>query len=146
MRKILLTFTLLLLSPHLWAADIDFDKLKGKVVYLDFWASWCGPCRNSFPWMEQMQQRYGDKGLKIIAVNLDQEPQLAKKFLQQFPVDFEIQYDPKGDMAEKFGVQTMPTSFLINRDGKAVKKHNGFFKSKSDEYESEIASLLGGNP
>ena len=93
-----------------------------------------------------MQQRYGDKGLKIIAVNLDQEPQLAKKFLQQFPVDFEIQYDPKGDMAEKFGVQTMPTSFLINRDGKAVKKHNGFFKSKSDEYESEIASLLGGNP
>lgn len=143
MRKLLLAFALVMLSGNLLAADIDFDKLKGQVVYVDFWASWCGPCRNSFPWMQSMEQRYGKHGLKIIAINLDQEPQLAKKFLKDIPVTFQIEYDPKGELAQKFGVQAMPTSFLIDRTGKAREKHNGFFDDKRSQYEAEIAQLLG---
>jgi len=143
MRKKWLVLPLLLLSGDLFAANVNFDQYKGNVVYLDFWASWCGPCRNSFPWMERMQERYGKQGLKIIAVNLDQEPALAKKFLQEFPVQFQVKYDPDGKIAEQFGVQAMPTSFLIDRTGKKIEKHNGFFTNKSSQYETEIESLLG---
>ncbi len=132
----------LCLSVNALAADVDFDQLKGKVVYLDFWASWCGPCRNSFPWMEAMQQQYADQGLEIIAVNLDQEPELAQKFLSEYQPTFRIEYDASGSMAEQFAVDTMPTSFLIGRDGKARKKHKGFHADRKAAYESEIRTLL----
>ena len=121
--RLLATVAALLLSFSALAADINFDQLKGKVVYLDFWASWCGPCRDSFPWMEAMHKKYAAQGLEIIAVNLDQEPELAQKFLKQYAPDFRIEYDAKGEMAGQFGVDTMPTSFVIGRDGKARKKH-----------------------
>ena len=124
------------------AADIDFDQLKGKVVYLDFWGSWCGPCRESFPWMEAMHEKYAAQGLEVIAVNLDQEPELAQKFLQKYAPQFRIEYDASGDMAGQFGVDTMPTSFLIGRDGKARKKHKGFHAERKAAYETEISALL----
>lgn len=132
----------LCLSVNALAADVDFDQLQGKVVYLDFWASWCGPCRNSFPWMEAMHRQYADQGLEIIAVNLDQEPELAQKFLSEYQPTFRIEYDTSGSMAEHFGVDTMPTSFLIGRDGKARKKHKGFHADRKAAYESEIRTLL----
>ena len=97
--RLLATVAALLLSFSALAADINFDQLKGKVVYLDFWASWCGPCRDSFPWMEAMHKKYAAQGLEIIAVNLDQEPELAQKFLKQYAPDFRIEYDAKGEMA-----------------------------------------------
>lgn len=124
------------------ATEIDFDQYKGKVVYLDFWASWCGPCRESFPWMTAMQHRYGPQGFVVLAVNLDQEPELAKKFLTEFNVNFTVEYDATGKLAEQFGVETMPTSFLIDRDGKARAKHQGFHTDKTREYEQEITQLL----
>jgi cytochrome c biogenesis protein CcmG, thiol:disulfide interchange protein DsbE len=124
------------------AAEIDFSQYKGKVVYLDFWASWCGPCRNSFPWMTAMQHQYAPQGLQVIAVNLDQEPELAKKFLAEFNVNFPIEYDAQGTLAEQFSVETMPTSFLLDRDGKARFKHKGFHDDKMRSYENEIRQLL----
>lgn len=142
MRRILLLITSLLMASNLMAAEVDFDQLKGKVVYLDFWASWCGPCRSSFPWMESMHQRYGSDGLEVIAVNLDQEPELAQKFLQQYAPTFRIEFDASGDMAGQFGVDTMPTSFLIDRSGKARVKHKGFHTDKVAGYEQEIKKLL----
>ncbi|WP_221798825.1 TlpA family protein disulfide reductase [Oceanobacter mangrovi] len=123
-------------------AEVDFDALKGRVVYLDFWASWCGPCRESFPWMQKMHRRYADQGLEVIAVNLDQEAELYQQFLKQFPSDFRIERDPDGKLAEYFGIETMPTSFLIDRDGNAVKRHLGFRKDEEKQYEHEIRQLL----
>lgn len=123
-------------------AEIDFDQLKGKVVYLDFWASWCGPCRESFPWMEKMHQHYKDQGLEVIAVNLDQEPGLAQAFLKKFPVDFRIETDPKGELATYFKVETMPTSVIIDRQGNARFSHLGFHNDRSQGYEQEIRQLL----
>lgn len=125
------------------SAEINFDELKGKVVYVDFWASWCGPCRASFPWMNDMHKRYATQGLEIIAVNLDQEPELAAEFIQELNPAFRIEYDPKGKLAEEFGVDTMPTSFVIDRSGKARSRHKGFHDGKRSSYEKELRQLLG---
>jgi cytochrome c biogenesis protein CcmG/thiol:disulfide interchange protein DsbE len=144
MRRILTTL-LIGLSAMLSSAvhaDIDFDALKGKVVYIDFWASWCGPCRASFPWMNDMHTKYSDQDLVIIAVNLDQEPELAEEFIAEMKPAFRIEYDPKGKLAEQFGVDTMPTSFLIDRDGKAHSRHKGFHDGKRHQYERELTDLL----
>jgi cytochrome c biogenesis protein CcmG, thiol:disulfide interchange protein DsbE len=146
MRSFLLVLSLLLGSLQANAADIDFDALKGKVVYLDFWASWCGPCRASFPWMHSMKRRYEDKGLVIIAVNLDQEPKLAEAFLKEFKPDFRVEFDRDGTMATAFGVETMPTSYLIDRNGKARFKHLGFHQDTPHQYEDEIQQLLEEKP
>lgn len=143
MQRILIALVGLVLSWQTLAADIDFDQLKGKVVYVDFWASWCGPCRSSFPWMQSMHRKYANQGLEIIAINLDQEPELAQKFLQEYKPGFRVEYDTEGHLAEQFGVETMPTSFLIDRSGKARSKHKGFHTDKVHDYEQEIRKLLG---
>jgi len=137
-----------LISSSVFAQDaentqIDFEALKGQVVYLDFWASWCGPCKASFPWMEKMHRRYRQQGLKIIAVNLDQEQQLAKDFLKENTASFDIVFDKQGTLAQAFNVETMPTSYLINRSGEAKIKHSGFHSHDQAKYEREIKRLLG---
>jgi len=142
MRKVLILLATVLFSMSVRANEMDLDQYKGKVVYLDFWASWCGPCRSSFPWMNEMQSRFSKLGFQVVAVNLDQQPELAQKFLAQFPVSFQIAYDKGGDMAKKFGVQAMPTSFLIDKNGKTVSMHRGFHIDDEDAYEAEIEKLI----
>lgn len=120
----------------------DVEKYKGKVVYLDFWASWCGPCKLSFPWMEEMHQKYKEKGLVIVAVNLDSDKKDADKFLKPFKTNFILEFDPDGKSAERFKVEAMPTSVLFDRNGKQVISHLGFDSKKAKEYEKEILTLL----
>lgn len=115
---------------------------SGKVVYVDFWASWCIPCRKSFPWMNQLQQKYQNKGLVILSVNLDHDRKLADEFLVQHPAKFPVIYDPKGLIARKYKLKGMPSSFIINRVGNIVSSHVGFNKKKSMAYEQEIIKLL----
>jgi thiol-disulfide isomerase/thioredoxin len=115
---------------------------KGKVIYLDFWASWCGPCRQSFPWMNDMQAKYAAKGLVIVAVNLDANAADAKKFLDENPAKFQLAFDPKGVSPKQFSVKGMPTSYLIDREGKLVLEHVGFNPSKKDELENAFKKLL----
>lgn len=114
----------------------------GKVVLLDFWASWCTPCRKSFPWMNALQKKYAAQGLTVIAVNLDMEKRLAAEFLQVTPAQFRVEYDPKGDLATKLNVSAMPTSFLLDRNGKIVKQHAGFREAQLAVREQEIERLL----
>ena len=149
-------FLLLVLSPlQVFAAvdapdfelptdngNISLDGLKGKVVYLDFWASWCGPCRKSFPWMNRMMQRYRDKGLIIVAVNLDKSHDLAQKFLHDYPAQFTVAYDPEGDIAEDYAVEGMPTSYLIDHQQHIVKEHLGFRDQDTLGLERDIQRLL----
>lgn len=122
---------------------IDNDIFTGKVVLVDFWASWCKPCLKSFPWMNEMHEKYAGKGLQIIAVNLDKDEGLIEKFLQAAPADFTIAYDKSAILAKRFGVKAMPSSFYYGRDGRFVEKHLGFRDSKTDEYEAKIRTLLG---
>jgi len=121
---------------------ISLKKLKGQVVYIDFWASWCGPCRKSFPWMNKIQARHQDKGFRIIAVNVDSDRELAKKFLTQHHTNFTIAFDPDGEAAKIFNVQGMPNSFLIGRDGLIHSSHVGFREKDIVTIEAGIEDLV----
>jgi cytochrome c biogenesis protein CcmG/thiol:disulfide interchange protein DsbE len=143
MRKLFLTATLLILAPLTYAADdLDLENYSGKVVMLDFWASWCVPCRRSFPWMNEMQEKYGQDGLVIVAVNVDREVENAAAFLQEYPANFEIIYAPDAELAKEYEVEVMPSSFIIDREGKIVDRHLGFKVKKQEEYEAMIRAAL----
>jgi thiol-disulfide isomerase/thioredoxin len=118
------------------------EAYAGKVVLLDFWASWCSPCLQSFPWMNELQQKHGDEGLVVLAVNLDQDRKLAETFLGKTPAKFRVEYDAAGDVARQFQVQAMPTSFLIDRQGKIRVRHAGFKEKQRQEREQQIVQLL----
>jgi thiol-disulfide isomerase/thioredoxin len=122
---------------------VRLSALQGQVVYVDFWATWCTPCRKSFPWMNEMHAKYADDGLKIIAVSLDAEKSMVKKFVKKFPADFLIAYDPKGTSAEKYDVKGMPSSYLIDRKGNLVETHIGFRNSDREPLEKKIKAVLG---
>ncbi len=123
---------------------IKLAKLQGKVVYVDFWASWCGPCRQSFPWMNEMQARYGGKGLQIVGVNVDAKSEDARQFLTTTPARFAIAFDPQGATPRSYGIKGMPSSVLIGPDGKVLLEHSGFREADRAELESKIQSALGG--
>lgn len=117
---------------------------KGNVIYVDFWASWCGPCRKSFPWMNSMQKKYSD--LKVISINVDNDKSLAAEFLQQVPANFPVIYDPKGRIAKKYKLKGMPSSYIFNKKGILVSSHVGFTETKQKKYEIELQSLLTKQP
>jgi len=145
MRRILVCMILLVGFGQATAETaFDLDEHAGKVVLVDFWASWCVPCRRSFPWMNEMQDKYADQGLVIIAVNLDNTPADATLFLNDYPARFEIAYDTDKSIARKFRVQAMPSSFLFGRDGKISDSHLGFKVKQQAEYEAAIVAALGG--
>lgn len=122
------------------------EEHQGKVVVVDFWASWCVPCRRSFPWMNAMQAKYGERGLLFIAVNVDRDRAAADKFLAEVPAEFRIHYDNEGAIAESFGVEAMPSSYVIGRDGNIIARHLGFKVKKQDEYEAILVAALGDKP
>ncbi|HKX59420.1 MAG TPA: TlpA disulfide reductase family protein [Steroidobacteraceae bacterium] len=118
------------------------QQYAGKVVLLDFWASWCSPCLKSFPWMNELQKKHGADGLVVLAVNVDQDRKLADAFLGKTPAQFKIEFDPNGTVARQFDVQAMPTSFLIDRQGKVRVRHAGFKEKNREQREQQIAQLL----
>lgn len=122
--------------------QLDLATLAGKVIYVDFWASWCGPCRNSFPWMNEIQEKYASHGLVIIGVNLDAKQEDAKRFLDKTPARFAIAFDDKGTTPRTYGVKGMPTSVLIDRHGKIISTHLGFNNSHRDDLEKQIRVAL----
>jgi thiol-disulfide isomerase/thioredoxin len=124
------------------AQAVNLAALKGKVVYVDFWASWCGPCRQSFPFMNDLQSRYRAQGLEVLAVNLDAKREDADRFLGQFPASFTVAFDAKGESAKRFEVKGMPSSVLIGRDGRIVAAHKGFREEDRQELEARIARAL----
>ena len=147
MRAWLATLAVAQLSLLPWTqtpASETFDpgEYTGKVVVLDFWASWCVPCRRSFPWLNTMQSKYADEGLVIIGVNVDRVRADADEFLERFPATFNIIYDNEADLAKRFGVQAMPSSFVIGRDGAIRERHLGFKTKKQDEYEAALVAAL----
>jgi len=116
---------------------------KDKVILIDFWASWCGPCARSFPTMEELNKKYGAQGLVVIAVNMDEKKADMENFLKSHHVTFSIVRDAKQKLVEKTGITTMPSSFLIDKNGKVAFAHSGFHGSETKkQYEHEIESLL----
>ncbi len=131
--------------PGLDGATLDLattPALKGKVLLVDFWASWCGPCRQSFPWMNLMQQRHGPRGLQIVAVNVDRERADADAFLRQFPSAFRIAFDASGDTPRRWGARAMPTSVLVGADGRVLMQHEGFRPADQSKLEAAIEQAI----
>jgi cytochrome c biogenesis protein CcmG, thiol:disulfide interchange protein DsbE len=116
--------------------------LRGKVVYVDFWASWCGPCRKSFPWMSELQQRHAAEGLQVVAVNVDEKREDAVAFLAKVPARFTIAYDPAGATPKAYGVKGMPSSALVGRDGQLLWMHTGFNEADKGQLEECIRAAL----
>ena len=125
---------------------LTLSEFRGQFVYVDFWASWCAPCRVSFPWMNDMQRKFQDKGLRIVAINLDEADITSnaaiKNFLARSPANFKIAFDPAGVTPKAYGVLGMPTSFLIGKDGKVIFRHAGFKNANRDELETRIAIAM----
>jgi len=123
-------------------APVNLSALKGKVVYLDFWASWCTPCKKSFPWMKKIQAKYRDQGLVIIAANMDSNREKADAFIKQSSPNFTIAFDPDGKVAEQYQLVGMPSSYLIDKNGQLVGHHTGFREDDVENLEKQIRQLL----
>ena len=129
--------------PRLEAkGNIQLKSYRGKVVYVDFWASWCGPCRLSLPALNKIRKQYRKQGFEVIAINLDEEKADAMTFLKQYPIAYPTARDAKGSTADKYGLQGMPTAYLIDRKGKVRLVHEGFKKTNTLELSKNIAALL----
>jgi cytochrome c biogenesis protein CcmG, thiol:disulfide interchange protein DsbE len=130
-------------AAKIGGGNITQADVQSGVVYLDFWASWCGPCRHSFPWMNEMQSKYGPKGLRILAINLDHKPADAEAFLKKNPAVFTTAMD-KSESPVKFKVKGMPTSYLIV-GGKVTMVHAGFRPDDRKDLEEAIEKALKAN-
>ena len=128
--------------PNLDGKTVSLQDYRGKIVYLDFWASWCVPCRTSFPWMSSMHDKYAKDGLVIIGVTVDASPATAKQFLQRNPANFVIAHDRNGKIADMYKISAMPTSFLIDRQGNIIDTHYGFSTKDQAKLEARIKAAL----
>lgn len=128
--------------PDAGGSTVALDKLRGRVVYVDFWASWCGPCKRSFPWMNEMHRKYGEQGFTIVAVNVDKRREDAAKFLAVTPGAFTIVYDPSGGAPAAWDVKGMPTSYLVDRNGRIIAVDSGFREESKDALEARIKAAL----
>lgn len=119
-------------------------SLKGRVVVLDFWASWCVPCRASVPFFDGLQETYGSKGLSVVGLTLEEDDEAVSDFLEAVPARFAIVRDPSGRAGEAFEVVAMPTTFLLDREGRVVARFEGSDKRVHAAVEAAVKTLLAG--
>jgi thiol-disulfide isomerase/thioredoxin len=136
-------------SPELRLQRLDgaafsLDALRGNLVVLDFWASWCVPCRTSFPYLDQLQTRYSAKGVRVVGLTLEEDSDAVNAFLDQVPVAFAIARDPSGRAGETFGVVAMPTTFLLDREGRVAARFEGGDAKAHAKLDAAIETLLAG--
>ena len=129
-------------APGLAGGTVSLAPYRGKVVYLDFWASWCGPCAQALPALESLRKEFPESDFQVLAVNVDRQPSIARAFLKKRPVGYPNALDPKGEIPATFDVQTMPTSFLIDRNGVIQHIQRGFRPSDVDELREKIQRLV----
>jgi len=128
------------------AERVSLASLKGKVVYVDFWASWCVPCRISMPALDALQKKHADRGFMVLGVNKDATPVDAERFLKRVPVGFTLVADASDEVARAFEVKTMPSGYLVDRKGVVRFVHRGFTRETSATLEGEVEKLLGEKP
>ena len=124
------------------AQPTALSAFAGKVVYVDFWASWCAPCRTSFPLLNKLHQELKAQGFEVVAVNLDEDKTKAEQFLAEFQVGFTVLRDETGEWADRYVVESMPTSFIVDRQGVVRHIHHGFTGTDIGELQQTISRLL----
>ena len=118
--------------------------MAGKVVLVDFWASWCAPCKSSFPVLDSIYRKFKERGFLVVAVSVDESGDAMREFLGTHPVSFPVVRDARQQLVASAGIEAMPTSFLIDRTGKVVAVHAGFKGRETEEQlMTEIEKLLG---
>lgn len=123
--------------------EFDLVDYRGKVVYLDFWATWCGVCRTSMPWLEQMQARYGGDSFEVVTVNVDEQEKAFRSFMQERRPAFKVVRDSDGVLAQEYGVVGTPTSFVIDHEGEVAFSHVGFQANLKVALESSFLQMIG---
>ena len=134
-------FSLKSISGSGW---VNLDSQSDKILYIDFWASWCGPCKLSFPSMIKLKKLFKDEPFEIIAISVDTDLRAANKFLDFYEINFQVARDLDGAVAEKYALPGMPSSFLLDRDKKVIATHKGFRKSDFEKIKKEIEEALKG--
>jgi cytochrome c biogenesis protein CcmG, thiol:disulfide interchange protein DsbE len=120
----------------------DTTELRDRVVYVDFWASWCAPCGQSFPWMNRLQAKYGAKGLRVITINLDKHASDGEDFIDQVRSTLDVIYDSTGSLARRFALDAIPSSFVYDRSGTLRSSHPGFVPADTVALDALVANLL----
>ncbi|MCU7915270.1 MAG: TlpA family protein disulfide reductase [Candidatus Thiodiazotropha sp. (ex Gloverina cf. vestifex)] len=122
--------------------NIKLSELRGQVVMINFWASWCGPCRQEMPILDQLYQRYEPMGFTLLGVNVEEDSAAAEKVLREIPVSFPVLYDSKNQVSENYQVRAMPSTFLIDRDGKVRYLHKGYKPGYEEAYQQQVRELI----
>jgi thiol-disulfide isomerase/thioredoxin len=123
-------------------AKISPAQFKGDVVMINFWATWCVPCRAEMPKLEALYQRYNKLGFKLLAVNVENNPDGVKKWLAETPVTFPVLFDTKSEVSKLYKVETMPTTVLVAKDGTMRYLHHGYQPGYENDYQNEVRTLL----
>ena len=122
--------------------ELSLSGLKGQVVMINFWASWCGPCRKEFPALDQIYSKYKPMGFQMVAINVESEKADAERFLGQTPVSFPILFDPDNKVSGNYGVSAMPTTFLVDRQGRLRWQHRAYKPGDEAKYIEQIRAML----
>ena len=122
--------------------NLKLSEHRGEVVLLNFWASWCGPCRKEMPYLEQIQEKYSDYGFTVMGVNVEEDSSKAKKMLKDIPVSFPILYDTTNSVSKAYKVSAMPTTVIIDRDGNMRYLHKGYKSGDEATYKQWVKKLI----
>lgn len=121
---------------------VSLADLQGEVVMVNFWATWCGPCRQEMPHLEALHQRYSDLGFTLLGVNVEEDSSLSDKFLAETPVSFPILFDPQNQVSQLYDVVAMPSTVMIDRSGNMRYIHHGYKPGYENDYQTQIRALL----
>lgn len=122
--------------------EVSLSDLEGDVVLINFWATWCAPCREEMPHLEAIYQRYGDLGFTLLGVNVEEDSSDASEFLAETPVSFPILFDPENRVSELYDVVAMPSTVIIGRDGTMRHIHHGYQPGYEQDYQAQVRALL----
>ena len=130
-------------AERLDGGSFRLSELRGKVVLLDIWASWCSPCRQAFPFYAELHAEARERGLVVVAVNVDEDEDAARRFLDATPAPFVVVRDPAGEVPSRLNASAMPTSYLIDREGFVRYRHEGFTRGDAGMIRRRVNELLG---
>ena len=128
--------------PAKGGGQVQLADFQGDVVMINFWASWCGPCRQEMPLIEGLHKKYGKLGFTVLAVNVDTNPADAQKMLAEIPTSFPIGFDSKNKISELYDVDSMPSTVMVDRKGNMRFLHRGYKPGYEADYEKQIRTLL----
>lgn len=128
--------------PTSTGEQVTLSDLEGQVVMINFWASWCGPCREEMPLLEQIHQRYERLGFTLLGVNVEEDTRTAEKWLKDRPVSFPILFDPENGVSKLYDVAAMPSTVIVDRKGNVRYLHHGYQPGYENDYQDQIRSLV----